>query len=77
MNFMLLLGYLCGGWVMGQSALKAARLLEGVGKNESFLRVKLVTAQFYTDHLLPRAGSCLTTVKAGADNIMALDVEQF
>jgi len=76
-NFMMLLGYICGGWVMGQSALKAARLLDGGGKNESFLRAKLVTAQFYTDHLLPRAGSCLVTVKAGADSIMALDVEQF
>lgn len=76
-NFMLLLGYLCGGWVMGQSALKAARLLEDGASNESFLRAKLVTAQFYTDHLLPRAGSCLATVKAGADSIMALAIEQF
>ncbi len=76
-NFMMLLGYICGGWVMGQSALKAARLLEGDGGNESFLRAKLVTAQFYTDHLLPRAGSYLATIKAGVDSIMALDVEQF
>ena len=76
-NFMMMMGYICGGWVMGQSALKAARLLEGGGGNESFLRAKLVTAQFYTDHLLPRAASCLATVKAGADSIMALDVEQF
>jgi len=76
-NFMMMLGYICGGWVMGQSALKAAHLLEGGRSNESFLRAKLVTAQFYTDHLLPRAGSFLATVKAGADSIMALDVEQF
>ena len=76
-NFMMMLGYVCGGWVMGQSALKATRLLEGGRSNESFLRAKLVTAQFYTDHLLPRAGSCLATVKAGVDSIMALDVEQF
>jgi len=76
-NFMMMMGYICGGWVMGQSALKAAQLLESGGSNESFLRAKLVTAQFYTDHLLPRAGSCMATVKAGADSIMALDVEQF
>ncbi|MEE8495407.1 MAG: acyl-CoA dehydrogenase [Xanthomonadales bacterium] len=76
-NFMMLLGYICGGWVMGQSAFKAVRLLEGGSRNESFLRAKLVTAQFYTDHLLPRTGSCLATIKAGADSIMALDVEQF
>ena len=76
-NFMMMMGYICGGWVMGQSALKAARLLEGGGGNESFLRAKLVTAQFYTDHLLPRAASCLAIVETGADSIMALDVEQF
>ena len=76
-NFMMLLGYVCGGWMMGQSALKAAHLLGDGGSNESFLRAKLATAQFYTDHLLPRAGSCLATVKAGANSIMALDVEQF
>jgi alkylation response protein AidB-like acyl-CoA dehydrogenase len=76
-NFLMMLGYICGGWVMGQSALKAARLLESGGGNESFLRAKLVTAQFYTDHLLPRAGSCLATIKAGDDSIMALNVEQF
>ncbi len=76
-NFMLLMGYICGGWVMGQAALKACSLLAGDGGNESFLRAKRVTAQFYSDHLLPRVGSHLATVKAGADSIMALDVEQF
>jgi alkylation response protein AidB-like acyl-CoA dehydrogenase len=76
-NFLMMLGYVCGGWVMGQSALKAAQLLESGGGNESFLRAKLITAQFYTDHLLPRAGSYLVTIKAGDDSIMALDVEQF
>ncbi len=76
-NIMMLLGYLCGGWVMGQSALKAVRLLASGGSDQSFLRAKLVTAQFYVDHLLPRVGSYLETVKSGADSIMALNVEQF
>jgi len=76
-NFMMMLGYICGGWVMGQSALKAIHLLKGDGNDESFLRAKLVTAQFYIDHLLPRADSYLATVKAGADSIMALDADQF
>jgi len=76
-NFMLLLGYICGGWVMGLSALKAAQLLEAGTGDEAFLQAKQVTAQFYFDHLLPRTFSCLAAVKSGSDSMMALDVEQF
>jgi alkylation response protein AidB-like acyl-CoA dehydrogenase len=76
-NFMMLLGYLCGAWVMGQSALKAARMLEAGASDDAFLRAKMVTARFYFDHLLPRADSCLASVMAGSDSIMSLDVEQF
>ena len=76
-NFMMLLGYVSGGWVMGKSALKAANMLESGTGDEAFLRTKQVTVQFYFDHLLPRAGSCLATIKAGSESMMALDVEQF
>ena len=76
-NFMMLLGYVCGGWVMGQSALKAAELLAGGAGDTAFLKAKQVTAQFYFDHLLPRSSSCLKTIKAGSESTMALDVEQF
>ena len=76
-NFMMMMGYLCGGWVMGQSALKAAELLETGNGDQSFLDAKLITAQFYFDHLLPRCGSCFATLKTGSKSIMGLDVEQF
>ena len=76
-NYMMLLGYIFGAWVMGQSALKADQLLgAGVG-DETFLDAKLKTARFYFDHLLPRTDACLAAIKAGSDSIMALDVEQF
>ena len=76
-NFMMLLGYVCGAWVMGQSALKASSLLESSAGDEAFLRTKQATTQFYFDHLLPRTGSCLATIKAGSESMMALDVEHF
>ena len=62
---------------MGQSALKAAKLLESGTGDEAFLKAKQVTAQFYFDHLLPRSSACLTTIKAGSESMMALDAEQF
>jgi len=76
-NFMMLMGYLCGGWVLGQSALKAKQLLDAGGGDVAFLETKQVTAQFYFDHLLPRTFSYLATVKSGSDSMMALDIEQF
>ena len=76
-NFMMLLGYLCGGWVMGQSSLKAARMLEAGAGDDAFLCAKMVTARFYSDHLLPRVDGCLASVLAGSDSIMSLEVEQF
>jgi hypothetical protein len=73
----MLLGYVCGGWVMGLSALKAAQKLAAGGGDESFLKAKLATAQFYCEHLLPRAGACLVSVKAGPESMMALSGDQF
>ena len=76
-NYMMLMGYLCGGWVMGLSALKANELLESGSGDESFLKTKQVTAQFYFDHLLPRTTSYLAMVTAGSESMMALDEDQF
>ncbi|MGB7453585.1 MAG: acyl-CoA dehydrogenase [Lysobacterales bacterium] len=76
-NFMMLMGYLCGGWVMGKSALKATQLLEAGGEDEAFLKTKQITARFYFEHLLPRTTSYLATISAGSESMMALEVEQF
>jgi alkylation response protein AidB-like acyl-CoA dehydrogenase len=76
-NYLMLLGYVCGGWLMGQSALKAAARLESRGGDESFLKAKVVTARFYCEHLLPRAGACLAAIEAGPDSMMALSADQF
>jgi len=76
-NYMMLMGYLCGGWVMGVSALKAIKALESGSGDESFLKAKQVTAQFYFEHLLPRTASYFSTVMAGSESMMALNEDQF
>ena len=76
-NYLMLLGYVCGGWVLGLSALKAQQLLKAGTGDRSFLEAKLVTARFYCEHLLPRAGACLVTMKAGSESMMALSEDQF
>jgi alkylation response protein AidB-like acyl-CoA dehydrogenase len=76
-NFLMLLGYLCGGWVMGRSALKAVARLEAGGGDASFLNAKLVTARFFCEHLLPRTGACLAAIEAGPASMMTLAPDQF
>jgi hypothetical protein len=76
-NLMMLMGFLAGGWVMGKSALKAVQLLDAGGGDEGFLKAKLVTAQFYFEHLLPRTASYAATIGSGSESMMALDISQF
>ena len=76
-NLLLELGYLCGGWLMGKAALRAAEQLAGGGGDRAFLEAKRVTARFYFEHLLPRAAACHAAVTAGPAALMALTPEQF
>jgi len=76
-NFLMLLGYLCGGWLMGQSALKASARLAAADGDSAFLQAKLVTARFYCEHLLPRTGACMAAIEVGPASVMALAEDQF
>ena len=38
---------------------------------------KLATSRFYFGHLLPRAGACLASIRAGSGAMMALAEDQF
>ncbi len=76
-NFMMLFGYLAGGWMMVQSALQAQAQLDSGAGDTDFLQTKLVTARFYCEHLLPRASACLDVIQAGSASVMALAEDQF
>jgi alkylation response protein AidB-like acyl-CoA dehydrogenase len=76
-NLLMLFGYLCGGWVMAASALKAHNLMSADNADKAFLNSKITTARFYFDHILPRVNSLFASVDAGSESIMALDEEQF
>ncbi len=76
-HFMMLFGFLCGGWLMGKSALRAQALLDAGNGDPEFLKGKLVTAQFFSEHLLPRTKASLETIRKGSASIMALSEDQF
>ncbi|PPC79370.1 acyl-CoA dehydrogenase [Pokkaliibacter plantistimulans] len=76
-NFMMLMGYLCGGWLLARSALNARAQLNHDGADSAYLQGKVMTARFFAEHYLPRVGSHLQMVLAGSQSTMALAVEQF
>ena len=75
-NYMMLTGYVCGGWQMGRAAL-AARARLASGDDEGFCRAKIATARFYAEQILPKANALLSVVESGASTAFAVDEEQF
>ena len=76
-NFLLQFGYLCGGWLMLRSALKAMAKLEASQGDPEFLTAKRNTAWFYCEHLLPRSLAHAAAVIAGSASLMSLTDDQF
>jgi len=74
-NYLMLMGYVCGGWQMARAAMIAAQ--KSVSSDKDFYRSKIVTARFYAEHYLPRTAGHFSAIRAGSGSIMALDAEQF
>ncbi|NHN39810.1 acyl-CoA dehydrogenase [Pseudomaricurvus alcaniphilus] len=74
---LMLYGHLCGGWLLGQSALRAQRLLGDGSGDREFLRAKVVSAQFFAAHLLPRVKAALDSIQRDNGVALLLSEEQF
>ncbi|MBR9885726.1 MAG: acyl-CoA dehydrogenase [Oceanospirillales bacterium] len=75
--FMMLMGYLCGGWVSCRMAHSAARQLASGQGDSAFLNAKVTTTRFYCEHLLPRTQGLLDTILSGSESVMGLPESQF
>jgi len=77
-DFLMLMGYLSGAWIMARSAASAKQLLaEGSAYDASFLNAKVATARFYAEHYLPRVEQHAQTLMTGLDAVFILDEDQF
>ncbi|MCO4757687.1 MAG: acyl-CoA dehydrogenase, partial [Oceanospirillaceae bacterium] len=76
-DFLMMHGFLCGGWLLAKSALAAHEQLGNGEYADDFLRTKLITAEFYIDNYLPRANHHADTVMSGLSGACAIDTEQF
>jgi acyl-CoA dehydrogenase len=70
-NLMMLAGFVTGGWQMARAALAVQ------GDDSLFAQNKLISCQFYADHLLTRAASHLAMIKTGTGSVMELAEDSF
>lgn len=76
-SFMMLLGYLCGAWLLLKSAVIARKLAQYEGADQAFLESKIVCARFFIEQFLPRTSGYLQALQAGGETVMQLDEAQF
>jgi butyryl-CoA dehydrogenase len=74
--YLKLAGIVHGGWQMARAALACHTALQA-GRGGAFEKNKIVTARFFSDHLLPSAAALQRAVTEGAGSVLALADEAF
>lgn len=74
--YLMLTGNLVAGWQMGR-ALLVAQSKAAQGEDVAFMQAKVVTAQFYAEHILTRTTSLHDSILAGGESACALPLEAF
>ncbi len=67
-------GVVAGGYYLARQAAVAGGLLDA-GADDRWLQAKIDTCRFYADQILPQAAGCAPAVKAGADQLFAIDAD--
>jgi hypothetical protein len=70
-NFMMLAGYVCGGWQLLRQGNAVVRLI-AEGEDDPYLQAKLESTRFYMAQVLPRWRGHAEMVADGSRSIMAL-----
>jgi 3-(methylthio)propanoyl-CoA dehydrogenase len=75
--YLMLAGYVCGGWQLARAAQVAqAKLAKGDG-DAAFCQAKIATTRFYADNVLPKARALQQSVVRGAESVLRLEEAQF
>jgi 3-(methylthio)propanoyl-CoA dehydrogenase len=75
--YLMLAGNLMAGWQLARSLLVAEAQLIAGGEDTAFMNSKIITAQFYAEHLLCKAPSMCGSIVDGAASVTAMALESF
>ena len=76
-NMMMLAGGTAAGAMLIKSAVAATLLIKEDSGDTAFNRKKILTANFFLEHILPRNITYYKAIKSGSKSIMALDLQDF
>ena len=77
-NMLMQIGTVAGGWEMARAALAASRKLSsGTEQDTAFCEAKIITANFYFEHIMPRTIAYARAATAGSESTMAMPVDLF
>ncbi|MDA0358894.1 MAG: acyl-CoA dehydrogenase [Proteobacteria bacterium] len=78
-NYLMLLGTLCGGWLMARAGASAADAIAagetGTVGNDDFMAIKITTMKIYITHHLPKLFALARTVGDGDAPVLAMQPE--
>ena len=74
-NYLMLMGTLCGGWLMTRAAASAAHLSAQPGSDEVFFKSKQATVDTYTSHSMPKIQALAETIMAGDKAVLSMQPE--
>ncbi len=74
--YLMLAGNLMAGWQLARSLLIAQDEI-AKGEDVAFMQAKIITARFYADHMLTKAGGLRDAIVEGAACVTALALEAF
>ena len=74
--YLMLAGNVFAGWQMARSLLAAEQCL-AAGEDVAFMQAKIITARFYADHMLSKAGGVRDSIVEGHESVTALALEAF
>jgi len=69
--YLMLCGYVIGGWLMAKASVIASGKL--AGSDKAFYESKVHTARFYADQVLPNALALARVVQSGAESVVETD----
>jgi len=69
------LGTVVGGWLLGKSAAKAAKLMTEKDADEIFLQGKILSGRYFAEYQLVSCASLKSSLFDGADTILRFNAE--
>ena len=71
-NYLMMLGYVFGGWMMIKSAAKSLELKNTGELDEDFLNAKIITSSIYLSSILPKIESLSSVILKGDEDILSM-----